>query len=347
MHDRKQNTTVFIIGYAIAILNTMPIWLVELIDKTGGTSTMMGLIASLVLTAAAIGCLIGQRFWSSKAAVLCGGIVFLGLLGSSLAAAFSAAVLIAGAALVGVASGVVLSAALSSDADSTHMVRIFGHGMSLGCLASLVVLASVAITGVPPLPILAVLAGVQLILVLKPLSRGVPHAYSPAVLWRDLFLFPFFLMMGAYWAFLEVFAREQGFETLSGWLAASLVFSALGSFVAGVAPERRRNMLRLFGLGLTAVSGGLTYLAFSEVTLGLMIQCNAFGLFLFVPLYLNGTDAPVFGMARYLFGFALGGGAGGLIIVVGGYAALAVLIVAAGLVAIPALLRADLSARVS
>ncbi len=340
MRNRIQDTSIFIISYATTILNTMPIWLAELADKSGGTSTAIGLIASLVLTTAAIGCVLGSRVQHSRVVLFCGGIVCLGLLGASLNPTFGQTVLIAGSAVGGVASGVVLSVPLSLAINSRDMLRIFGHGMSFGCIASFVILAGTAATGVSLLPILAVLAGVQVVALLWPESSDMPRTHLPVTWAHDLSLFPFFVLMGSYWAFLEVFAREQGFETVSGWLAASLILSALGSFFASRVPDERRHRWRLFGLVLAAFAGGLTYLSFSEITLGMMILCNAFGLFLFFPLYLDGTDAPALGMARYLMGFALGGGAGSLILVSGGHAALAGAIVVSGLVAMPLLLRA-------
>ncbi|MCL6285845.1 hypothetical protein M3P21_20210, partial [Ruegeria sp. 2012CJ41-6] len=53
VHNRVRNTSVFIISNATTILNTMPIWLTELADKTGTASTFVGLIASLNLISAA------------------------------------------------------------------------------------------------------------------------------------------------------------------------------------------------------------------------------------------------------------------------------------------------------
>ncbi|MEX0348938.1 MAG: hypothetical protein AB3N15_05885 [Paracoccaceae bacterium] len=347
MRDRVRNTFLFVISYAITFLNTMPIWLAELAHKTGGGSITIGLTASLVLISAAIGCFIGPRVLRSGVPAFCGGIVFLGLLASSSASAFDTAMLIPGAALVGLASGVVLSIPLSAADNGDSLLRMFGQGMSLGCVASLVVLASTASTGFPLLPVLSGLAGIQMVILLQSFSAHALQSFQPAALRRDLNLFPFFVLMGSYWAFLEVFALERGLETVSGWLAASLVLSALGSLAASVAPDRIRHVLLLLGLGLAALAGGLTYLSVSEVALGMMILCNAFGLFLFFPLYLDDTDMPGFGMARYLLGFALGGGVGSLIITFGGYRALAFAIIASGLIALPKLWRGGFKPRAS
>lgn len=340
LRDPETKIPILLIGYAVTVLNTMPVWLAELSQKSGGSSTAAGLVASLLLLSATAGCLAGPGLPRPSGPRIAAGTVLACVIGAAAVPVFGLASLVAGSVLAGVSMGVVLSVPLSLGLHSQKALRVFGYGMSLGCVVSFVLLVFLALAGLNSLPFLAALAGLQLAILVRSVPAGGRPDYGAFAWARDISLFPFFVLMGAYWALLELFAIDLGVRSLSGWLAASLLFSALGSFLAGLASSRLRRWLQLAGLLIAALAGGLTYAAFSETALGLMILCNAFGLFLFFPLYLEATDSPPFGMARYLLGFALGGGAGSLLVALGGYPALAVAVAVSGAVAVPGVLRA-------
>ncbi|MFA3918669.1 hypothetical protein [Ruegeria hyattellae] len=322
----------------MTILNTMPIWLAELAVKSGSSEVAVGLLASVILVSAATGCLFGSSTGHLSLPRIAGGLACGGLAGAAIAQTIAPPVLFAGACAVGLSQGIVLALALSRTDSKPTTLRMIGNGISVGCVISFVLLAGIFATGLSLLPLLAVLAGVQALLLLQRLP--VPgNGNTQRLDWaRDLILLPFFVCMGAYWAFLEIFATEQQLGGLSGWLAASLILSAIGSFLAGATPHRITLHARITGLLLAALAGCLTYLSRTETLLGALILINAFGLFLFFPLYLDRTDSPATGMARYLLGFALGGGAGSLAIAVGGYPALATAVAVSGLIALPALI---------
>lgn len=335
MRDLETKIPILLIGYAVTVLNTMPIWLAELSEKSGSGTTAAGIIASLVLMSSTAGCLLGPLLPRPSGARFAAGIVLVCVLLAAAVSSYGLVHLVAGSILAGTAIGIVLSVSLSLGLSSAKALRVFGHGMSLGCVVSFVLLALLAMADLNSLPFLAALAGVQFAILLQALPAGSSLAYRSIAWAQDLSFLPFFVLMGAYWALLEVFALDLGVRTLSGWLAASLLCSALGAYFAGSAVSRFRRALLLSGLLLAAVSGGLTYASSSEFTMGVMVLCNAFGLFLFFPLYLDVTDAPPFGMARYLLGFALGGSAGSVLVAIGGYPALAAAIAVSGLAAVP------------
>ncbi|MCL6286164.1 hypothetical protein M3P21_21965, partial [Ruegeria sp. 2012CJ41-6] len=266
---------------------------------------------------------------------------FLGLLGSSLAATFGLAVLIAGAILTGTASGVVLSIPLSHGIGSMDSPGRFGHGMSIGCIASVVVLSATAATGISLLPMLAVLAGVQFVLLLQPVYARVPQANSLVTWARDLRLFPFFCSDGILLGVSRTFcagARGRYGQWLagrqSGRFGAGVLYCQCGS-----GSQQAQSAADRAGSGGSIWRTDLSGVFRSDAGPNDIVQC-IWAVFV-LPLYLNGTDTPVLGMVRYLLGFSLGGGVGSVIIILGGYAALAGAIVFSGLIATPALLRND------
>ncbi|MDP5217355.1 hypothetical protein Q5Y75_09025 [Ruegeria sp. 2205SS24-7] len=332
--------SIFILAFAVTILNTMPIWLAELAFKSGGSEVAVGLLASAVLVSAALGCLFGSSAMRPLLLRSAGGVVCGGLAGAAIAQTIAPPVLFAGACVVGLLQGIVLALSLSRKHSEAAMLRMIGNGIAIGCVTSFVLLAGTFAAGLPILPLLAALAGAQALLLQQQPPPLPGNGNTQRLDWaRDLILLPFFICMGAYWTFLEIFAAEQELGGLSGWLAASLLLSAIGSFLAGATPDRITSHARIAGLLLAGFAGCLTYLSQTEMLLGASILINAFGLFLFFPLYLDRTDAPAAGMARYLLGFALGGGAGSLAIALGGYPALGVTVAASGLIALPALRR--------
>ncbi len=317
----------------------MPIWLSELAVKSGSSDVAVGLLASAVLVSAAVGCLFGSSAGHLSLPRIAGGLACGGLACAAISQTIVLPVLFAGACAVGLSQGIVLALALSRKDSEATTLRMIGNGIAVGCVASFVLLGGLFATGLSLLPLLAALAGVQVLLMLQKLPLP-GNGNTQHLDWtEDLILLPFFICMGAYWTFLEIFAAERQLGGLSGWLAASLLLSATGSFLAGAMPDRITLHARIAGLLLAAFAGCLTYLSRTEMLIGASILINAFGLFLFFPLYLDRTDAPATGMARYLLGFALGGGAGSLAIAVGGYPALAVAVAVSGLIAWPALRR--------
>ncbi len=317
----------------------MPIWLAELAVKSGISDVAVGVLASVVLLSAAVGCAMGtataRNFLPFGAGVVAG----IGIASAAIVHVISTTVLFIGAVGVGWSLGVVLALPLSRSLTDTRLVQMIGNGMAVGCAASFVLLTAIHVTGVSLLPLLAVLAVIQIVL----LGRQWPEKNKLRVVhfnWKqDMSLLPFFICMGAYWAFLEVFSVELDLGSLSVWLAGSLLLSGMGSCIAGFIPNRLSLHASIVGLLLAALAGGLTYLSTNELVIGITILVNAFGLFLFFPLYLDRTDAPAAGMARYLLGFALGGVTGSLAIAAGGYLALATAVVASGLIAVPAMAR--------
>ncbi|WP_170766241.1 hypothetical protein [Ruegeria lacuscaerulensis] len=332
-------TRLFIIALAVTVLNTMPIWLAELAEKSGISDVAVGLLASVVMLCSAVGCAIGADT-RNKALLRGAGIVaFSGITGAATVQGISTAVLFVGAGGVGLAFGVVLALPLSRSFTEAKVLRTIGIGMAIGCAASFILLVVVHVAEWSLLTFLALLSAIQIILLFRKMPAQNYRNNGHFDWKRDISLLPFFICMGAYWAFLEVFSAEQDLGSLSAWLAASLLLSGLGSCLAGIVPNRLGLRAKIIGLLLAAFAGGLTYLSKTEFLVGMTILLNAFGLFLFFPLYLDRTDTPAAGMARYLLCFALGGVIGSLAIAVGGYTALAAAVVLSGLIAVPAMTR--------
>ncbi|MEM7320286.1 MAG: hypothetical protein AAF408_14855, partial [Pseudomonadota bacterium] len=213
----------------------MPVWLAELAAKSNASDTVIGGLASVVLLACALGCLVGPL---QQRPVIAAGMAVIVVSAAAVVPSFEIPALFIGGALVGLSLGVILALAVSGDPESDSSVRVFGQGLSFGCLVSFVILVGVSMAGLDILPPLAALAGLQLLVLLP---GGPPqHARAlPPINWtQDLQFLPFFILMGSYWAFLEIFALQRSLGTLSGWLAASLLLSAAGSFVASIARQQ-------------------------------------------------------------------------------------------------------------
>ncbi len=317
----------------------MPIWLVELAVKSESSDVTVGLLASVVLLSAAIGCAAGADTRFKTLPLAAAAVACCGVSGAAMVQTISTTVLFVGAGIVGLSLGLVLALPLSRSLTDTSIVRMIGNGMAIGCAASFVLLMGIHVTELSLLPHLALLTVIQVILLLRKLPVQNKSSVRHFNWKQDISLLPFFICMGAYWAFLEVFSVELNLGSLSDWLAGSLLLSGLGSYLAGIIPNRLSLYAGVFGLLLAAFAGGLTYLSKSELLIGATILINAFGLFLFFPLYLDRTDAPATGMARYLLGFAMGGVLGSFSIAVGGYPALAAAVAVSGLIAVPAMTR--------
>lgn len=323
-----------LIAFGAVLLNTMPIWLAEMAGIAGIGTGATGLLASLILLVSAVACHghLGARsagIWQVCVAALVAGLGLLAAIGSAPAwAVFGTG------AIIGAALGTLMAGALAELSATPDPTTSIGRAVGVALLVSLLCLVLVPVLGGRIVPVLALgfLALAPFVWRPADTAAGPVPRLSRSLAMSHLHLLPFFVAMGGYWAYLEVFAQNRGLGAIVGWLAVSLVVSAAGSALAGVVAPKNRGAVASGALVLAALSGGLTYLAFTGPLFGLALLINAFFLFLFLPLYL-GAPSPRGGrlvmpmrMATYLLGFALGGMAAAAIVATAGFTALALAI---------------------
>ncbi|MBM1635099.1 hypothetical protein JQV27_20010 [Sulfitobacter mediterraneus] len=335
------------LAYGGVLINTMPIWLVRLAAKTEASETLPGVLAMVVLIATAAGCAMRQLgFQTGKCNVLASLALVTLSMSAELFEFIPQHILLFSGGGFGLALGYLLHKTLSIMYQADDTARRLAEAISVGVLMSAVVLLVDAVFGRGILPILAGLSILSVLLNLFPdqsqkLEPIDLRADSPP--WWHLSYLAFFLGMGAYWAFLESYAEHIGLGSISGWLFAGLVTSAMGSALASrLRPATHQRMLVL-SLLAAAISGGVTYLATVPSVVGLSVCANGFFLFVFFPLYLSAGRADGVGsrLAVYLAGFALGGGLGALAVSFGGFTALALTVALSGFIAVPAALRSQ------
>lgn len=322
-----------VIVFGAVMVNTTPIWVGELARAHGFSDTYSGLHASLLLLCAAGTCagiitFLKER-WTTVLAVLALILLSAGSHFSGFAATVACGVL-------GLAIGSLSRAAFSELPENPQRVLMLSAALTVGLVLSLCVYLIVPLLGIGPFPVLAIL-GTLLIVPRWEFSTSRPSLLSPnAVSGATLRMAPFFVMMGGYWTFLELFGQTIGSaEAMSYWLLGSLVVSAVGSWIAGMISPARTRLVRDLSLLAAAITGAMSYLATNMLVLGITILANGFALFLFFPLYLGLAGARATeAMAVYLLGFAFGGVAGALIIELGGYQFLSIAIFVTALVAL-------------
>ncbi len=322
------------LGFGGLLINTLPLWIGELAAHPTMSDQFAGAAGSLALVLAAVGCGGLWRGYLERWALLA---LFVSLLLFALTAGVSPVMSTMACCGMGFSMGAVLADAFRLGTDGQPQ-RLIAAATALGLVAALVAYFIVALTQISIIWILVTLSVV--LFVSRPRAdHDAKRATTGATF--DLaglpykFL-PFFVMMGAYWAYLDVFAtRPLGAGQVELWLLGSLISGAIGSALAARVTADTRQMVLKLSLFLAAMTGAATYVTTNPNMIGMGILTNGFFLFLFFPLYLTTVpDQAAKRMAAYLAGFALGGIVGAALIQLGGYTALAVVIAGSGLIGI-------------
>ncbi|WP_298851999.1 hypothetical protein [uncultured Ruegeria sp.] len=230
--------------------------------------------------------------------------------------------------LLGLALGVVTRQALGSLPTGIDLLEAVSVALAIGLAVSLVVYLVVPAVRLTTLSILALVSILLLFTGSTTASSATGLAATKLFTGLPFGYFPFFVMMGAYWSFLELYGQTLDAESgLAIWLLLSLLSGAVGSTLAGRLPENLWRWVRVVALIAAALTGAASYAFAAPVFVGLSIIANGFFLFLFFPLYLTsqGARAPQ-AMALYLVGFAFGGLVGAILIEFGGYTSLSLAI---------------------
>ncbi len=322
-----------VIVFGAVLLNTVPIWVGALARAHGLSDTVSGLHASLLLLSSASTCAGLIPFLNARSSTVLAIFALIILSAGSLLSVFVAT---AACGALGLALGALSRGALSSVSQEPQRVRMLSVALTIGLVLSLCVYLVTPLLWVGPFPVLTVLAVILFVPRWEGSTSGPPLRSALVFSGGTLRMVPFFVMMGAYWTFLELFGQSIGSaEAMSYWLLGSLVASAVGSGVAGVVSAAGTRIVRDVSLLIAAISGAASYVASDMLVLGLTILANGFALFLFFPLYLGLAGARATeAMAIYLLGFAFGGIAGALIVSLGGYNLLAATILVAAFVAL-------------
>ncbi|MCG7625187.1 hypothetical protein [Epibacterium sp. Ofav1-8] len=333
------------LAYGGVLINTMPIWLVRLGDKATADETLPGILATVILLATAAGCAVGKVILARSLAAIAAALALIGLTVLAVVVDnMSQHTLVVAGGGFGIVLGLLLRKTLVIMLQTHDPPRLVAEGVSVGVLASAVVLLADSIQGGGMLSFIAGLSIVPLCLAMAR-GRGL-HAHTEVRYalerpWQHASFLVFFLGMGAYWAFLEAYAEYIGLGSIGDWLLAGLMTSAMGAALASRLRSSIHRRMMLLSLLATAFSGGITYLATTPLTVGISICANGFFLFMFFPLYLGTGRADQAGprLVVYLSGFALGGALGALAVVWGDFPGLAVVVAASGIMAAPAVLR--------
>lgn len=332
MPHMKQLSILMPLGLGAIVINTMPVWLAVLADHPQVSEPLAGGLGSLVLLTVAAACVVPVYVKAGLPLRLCTTAAFSFL-------AFGAGMPIAGLVLtcilLGLALGLVTKWALLALQQEDEPLKHVSLALSFGLIISF---AIYLVLSAYSLNIMWLLAAISASLLIAPLERA-PNAANRqlrgSATGLPLGYFPFFIMMGAYWSFLELYGQSIGaHDGLAFWLLVSLVTGAIGSFLAGLLPSRHRRQVQTFALLAAALTGAASYISPNLNLLGLSILANGFFLFLFFPLYIASyQDQAPTAMAGYLLGFAFGGLVGALILQLTGYPGLGLTILASGLIA--------------
>ena len=320
------------------LINTLPVWLEELANRYALSPDHAGVLATLVLLGSGAACWARSvlRHWAIDlaSAVLAVVLPVLALHASQLAlGSVLAAGLVFGAAL-----GVVLGRSFSAAFAGPDALKTISISLTVALLVSLVIVlvsAGLRLAAIGQIALCAAgYCGVLLLLVWRPPSggqAGMDYNWMPD--WRTLLYLPFFIAMGGFWAFVEIYGNAHAIAHIKEVLAASYVVSALGSGCVVLIKRERGAFWLMMSLVLTAGAGGLAYLTVSFPVFAAMFLINSFFLFVFFPLYVSDdassqkSSNPPARVGLYLFGFAIGGAMAGVVIAQLGYSAFAALIV--------------------
>lgn len=322
---------VLTIGFGLVLINTMPVWIGDLAANARLSDTQAGGIGSLVLLSAAVACATArhaERAGLAKIGVpVC--LVYL-----ALSPPLNAVFTLVACCILGLAIGSLAGLATRGLGSLGTGLRVISTAMTVGLVVSLIVYLVLPVLGLSSFWVLAV---ISLGLLAAPVQTS-PTGHH--VNWRSILAdvparyLPFFVLMGAYWTYLELFGgRFEDAQNLPFWLLASLVTGALGSILTSQVPANWRGRAQSLSMFAAALIGALSYVAPTLFLFGLTILLNGFALFLFFPLYLGtaGDRAPG-AMAGYLLGFAIGGVAGAVLVHAAGYASLAAAILLSGII---------------
>ncbi|MCK8483945.1 hypothetical protein MUY21_07840 [Aliiroseovarius sp. S2029] len=335
---------IVILGFGAALINTMPIWIAEISQAYALSDAAAGMHASVTLLAAALSCGIAASW--RVAGLARGSAVLVPICLVVMAAPFasnSAGLALAASACLGAALGILTAKALYEASSHAERHKIISTALSFGLMTALLIYLLLPMTDLKSLWILAVLS-------LSLVAAGGSDSVSRQTSGRDghsvlsdfpVLQFPFFVMMGAYWTYIELFASSlEAAGDLSLWLLGSLLMGVLGSLIAGKLGATSGRYLPNTALLCAAMSGAVSYLAPTFAVLGVSVLANGFFLYLYFPLYLagrgtnNGRSTSERKMAIYLLGFALGGAAGAGLLHIAGFIGLAIAIAMAGLMGV-------------
>ncbi len=322
-----------VLSFGAVVINTVPVWIGALGDYPALGDGLAGAFASLVLLSASITCAgVGALKPSLAARYMVAPALALLTFGQMLPAVVLAAICVG----LGAALGALTRAALRAIALSDNGLQTISFAISLGLAASLVFYLLLPALGVSPLLLLLILSLPLLLLRFASIEADAPDYHRSYPVGPPIRFIGFFVMMGAYWTFLDLFGvRFNDENAVNLWLLASLVSGACGSFLAAKLKNSWHANAQALALVVAAATGAASYVAPDLLIFGMTILANGFALFLFFPLYLlrAGEQMPQ-AMAGYLVGFSAGGLAGALLVEIGGYQTLAAAILTSGLLSV-------------
>lgn len=320
------------LSVAAVVINTMPMWVAELLESHDLDVAEAGLTATLVLLFMSAGCLV--PLWNSRRhlrriAVTIACIIPI-VLTTQVGLASYQVILIC--QFWGATLGFMMSASVRHTLSAQGGLKRIGQALSLGFLLSLLGIIISASLGWPVLWILAFICGLSL-LTEEPVSTPrIVFSLPWHSIGRETSFLLFFVAMGAFWALLEVVAREKDFAGIDLAVLASLLISGIASGLVGRLARSWQNLALASGLFVAGLTGGIAYYAASEWLFVSALLVNSFALFLLLPLYINMTNnPPEVKAATYLLGLALGGLVGGIAVQSFGYTGLAVFLALASI----------------
>lgn len=328
------------LSFGGVLINTLPLWIGELGAHPAITDQIAGALGSLTLLLAAVGC---GRSNSNVLVTWAWPALVVSILVLALTEGQSAILSAVACAMMGFFTGVSLSGVVKQQAEESNISGRVAAAISIGLLIALLCYLIVAITPLPISWVLVLLAGAMSVLTYpRPLQS---HPLRPSAQWYQfgpiLWLMPFFVMMGAYWTYLDLFAvNVLARRQVEIVLLCSLITGAMGSALAGTLRSTMHAFVFPMSLVLAAIAGAMTYFGQSSTVIIVGILLNGFFLFLFFPLYLSATSSPMtVRLAIYLAGFAVGGIIGAAITAIGGYPGLSIAIALSGAVGLIGVLR--------
>lgn len=342
MRSIKGQSFIATLGFGGVLINTLPLWIGELGAHPRISDPTAGALGSVTLLLAAYACLTPHP---ARLVKLAWPGLILSLVVFAVSAGASAGLSAVACCAMGFFVGVALSKEVSGPVEQSGGAGAVGAAMSIGLVLALVCYLVVATTEISALWLLALLA-ISLSFVRQPTRDGpgqIELYLRAELLAPFLWYMPFFIMMGAYWTYLDLFAaRALAREHLEIVLLCSLITGAIGSALAGIVGENLRPSVLLLSLLLAAATGAATYLGDYPGIITFSILANGLFLFLFFPLYLvEASHSMSIRLAIYLAGFAFGGIIGAAIVAMAGYAGLSVALLLSGVAGAAGALRSS------
>lgn len=290
-------------------MNTLPIWIAELVTRYEMAASFAGAIATSFCLLVAVFCLIKRLHIRQRLLNLVFVCCIMGAI-VSITWIQGLVPFVVPFLLVAVCLGLRLTDEIARLRTMANFEKGIGDSVATGMLLSFLILVS---SGFFATSTLLIVLLVCLSAASQPPATKSTEISPPNLEdWkRHTPYFLFFASMGAFWATIELHSVAQKLPSMATVLGFSLLVSAVGS-ASAVKFGARTSLVFLV---ISALSASGIFLSGSFWLITLLVMTNSFALFTLLPKYVSGFDnfpeQATNATAIYLLGFSVGGLLGG------------------------------------